>query len=524
MKTISDPAAVEPYLTDESNAFRAPLGKISEVLLPESVDDLTSILSSANSTRTPCTVSGAGTGITGARVPMQGGCVISMERLLTASVPTAWKTATCNFPAGEATIAISPDGRRARAPSGLTLDMLTEMLPDGLFYPPDPTESTAQLGGTVATNASGSRTFYYGSTREWIQGLTVVVADGDTLTIKRGEVFAADDGVLRFATNSGKRYQAPIPTYSPPRTKNAAGLYASPNMDLIDLFVGCEGILGVFAEIEIKLAKRPAELIADVAFFGSESNALAYADDVRALREKGVIAIEYFDASSLAFIRHKEPRIKHDYSAAVSVEALGDRDDTVDAILEACERYKAVDDWSGPPEQFNEFRHSLPESVNSYLKQRQSHKLATDFAVPARGFGEMMRAYRQADETFKRAFPRPGVHTVLFGHLGDYHLHFNFITCNDAEMAFAKGLYVKLAKKAVALGGTISAEHGVGKKMVEIAGREVPYLELMYGREGLEQIAAIKRALDPNLILNVGNMAPEGYRWIGQLENTTSRH
>ncbi len=511
MRIIRDPAAIEPYLTDESNAFKAPLGKVSEVLLPESVHDLASILSSANSSRTPCTVSGAGTGITGSRVPMQGGCVISLERLLTASVPSAWKAVPRDFPAGKATIAISPDDRRARVPPALTLDMLTEMLPDDLFYPPDPTESTAQLGGTVATNASGSRTFYYGPTRDWVSGLTVVLANGDTLTIKRGEVFANDDGILRFATESGQRYEVPIPTYSPPRTKNAAGLYASPHMDLIDLFVGCEGILGAFTEIEINLAKRPAELIADVAFFESEANALAYADDIRALREKGIIAIEYFDASSLAFMRDKEPRIKQNYDAAVLVEALGDRDDTVDALLEACERYEAVDDWSGTPDEFKEFRHSLPDSVNTYVKQQKSYKLATDFAVPASSFGEMMQAYRQADEKFKKTFPRPGVHTVLFGHLGDFHLHFNFITRTEPEMAFCKQLYLPLARLAVALGGTISAEHGVGKKAVEIAGREVPYLELMYGREGLEQIAAIKRALDPNLILNIGNMLPESF-------------
>ena len=147
--------------------------------------------------------------------------------------------------------------------------------------------------------------------------------------------------------------------------------------------------------------------------------------------------------------------------------------------------------------------------MNSYLKQHESHKLATDFAVPADSFEEIMRSYREADETFKKAFLRAGVHSVIFGHLGDYHLHFNFITRTDAEMAFAKQLYVKLAKKAVALGGTISAEHGVGKKTVALDGNQVPYLQLMFGKRGLRQIAAAKRALDPHLILNVGNMVPE---------------
>ncbi len=170
-----------------------------------------------------------------------------------------------------------------------------------------------------------------------------------------------------------------------------------------------------------------------------------------------------------------------------------------------------MNDWSGPPEQFKEFRHSLPDTVNSYLKQNESHKLGTDFAVPEDGFEQMMMAYREADKMLKDAFPRAGVHSVLFGHLGDYHLHFNFITHTAAELAFAKRLYVKLAQKAVQLGGTISAEHGVGKKTVELNGRQAPYLQLMFGKDGLTQIAAAKRSLDPHLILNVGNMLPEDF-------------
>lgn len=507
MRTITEQAAIEPYLSDESNAFRALPENISKVFLPEGLEDLKLILRGAQSTR--CTTSGAGTGVTGSRVPISGGFVISMERMLRVDVPDGWETIEHESPVGTARIAIFRNKMLAKAPPGITLDMLAEMLPKDLFYPPDPTESTAQLGGTVAANASGARSFYYGPTRDWIAGLTVVLANGDTLRVQRGQCFADDDNRIRFTSDSGDRYEVPCPTYSMPRVKNAAGLYASPKMDLIDLFVGSEGILGVLLEIEIKLASKPDELIADVAFFESESGALGYADDIRKLRRKGIIAIEYFDANSLAFMREKETRIKRHYSAAVLVEALGDRDETLDAIFESCERHAVVDDWSGPPEQFKEFRHSLPEAVNSYVKQQQSHKLATDFAVPAAGFEEIMRAYREADERFEKAFPRPGVHSVLFGHLGDYHLHFNFITHTDAEMAFAKKLYLKLAKKAVALGGTVSAEHGVGKKTVELDGSQVPYLQLMFGKEGLIQIAAAKRALDPGLILNVGNMVPE---------------
>ena len=511
MRTICEPTAIEPYLSDESNAFKALPETVSKVFLPEGLEHLTSVLRGASADDIRCTVSGAGTGVTGSRVPMSGGYVISMERMLKVDIPSGWEMIERQFPVGTAEIAVSRNEMLARVPPGITLDMLTEMLPDDLLYPPDPTESTAQLGGTVATNASGSRGFHFGSTRDWIVGLTVALANGDTLRVRRGHIVADDDNCIRFASDSGERYEVPCPVYPLPRVKSAAGLFASPGMDLCDLFIGCEGILGVFAEVEIKLAENPAGLIADVAFFATEQNALGYASDIRELRFKGIIAIEYFDANSLAFIREKEQRIKQNYNAAVLVEAKGDRDETLDAIFESCGRHAVVDDWSGPPEQFREFRHSLPEAVNSYVKQQNSYKLATDFAVPAAGFREIMMGYRDADEVFRKAFPRAGVHTVLFGHLGDYRLHFNFITHTHDEMAFAKQLYVKLARKAVELGGTISAEHGVGKKTVELDGRVVPYLQLMVGKDGLRQIAAVKRALDPNLILNVGNMVPESF-------------
>lgn len=512
MRVLSDPAAIAKYLSDESNAFIAPAELVTSVSLPENIDDLQAILKKANSEKVCCTISGAGTGVTGSRVPLCGGQVISMERMLRIEPPKGWSRIEHQDPLGDVTLAVRRGSMRAKVPPGIAIETLSRILLDnGLLYPPDPTESSAFLGSTLATNSSGARTFCYGPTRDWVTGLTVVLACGDILRVNRGDTAADDKGRLNFQTEQGKKFQVHVPAYSMPRTKNAAGLYGAPGMDLIDLFIGSEGTLGVFAEVEIKVEPDPVECVADVAFFGAESDALSYADEIRCAKKRGIVAIEYFDANSLAFIREKEPRVKQNYKAAVLVEALGKDENTVTRIVEACEKYEVIDDWSGRPGQFTEFRHLLPESINSYLKQMGSHKLGTDFAVPPASFPSMMKAYREADETFRKQFPRAGFHSVLFGHLGDYHLHFNFIAQTREEMAFAKQLYVALAKKAISLAGTISAEHGVGKKTVEVDGREVPYLELMYGTEGLDQIAAIKRALDPNLILNLGNMVPEGY-------------
>ena len=174
-----------------------------------------------------------------------------------------------------------------------------------------------------------------------------------------------------------------------------------------------------------------------------------------------------------------------------------------------------VEDWCALNEKdvagLKEFRHSLPDRVNAYLKERGSHKLGTDMVVPPGMFREMMDFYGNVAESFRKQFPRVGTHTVLFGHIGDCHLHFNFISHTEEEMARAKELYVAMARKAVSLGGTLSGEHGIGKKTLLVEGRRTPYLELMYGEKGLREIAEMKKALDPNLLLNVGNIVPSSY-------------
>ena len=227
------------------------------------------------------------------------------------------------------------------------------------------------------------------------------------------------------------------------------------------------------------------------------------------------MSIEFFDENSLAFIRKEYPEIKEGVRAAVLVEVVDKDYELMQQLSESQIRHHAKDDWCAhtvdTTRALKEFRHALPDGVNAYLKQHRSYKLGTDFAVPSDKFSEMMKAYKAAGERFKGQFPREGMHHTLFGHIGDHHVHFNFITHTEDERKIAKELYVQLAKKAILFGGTISGEHGVGKKRLPIAGREVPYLEMMYGPEGLKEIARVKKTLDPKGILNVGNMVPQDY-------------
>ncbi len=507
----TEPDVLSEFETDESGLFHAR--DLQAVYFPETEADVARVLSEATASGLPVTLSGAGTGINGGRVAVEGGVVLSARDLRTPLTPCGEKVTLEQF-GQQYTIHVDEGAAEAVVPAGLSLELLDKMLPEALIYPPDPTELSAFCGATIATNASGARTFRYGPTRDWVLGLRVVLPNGDILAVDRGQ-YAAAEGALRFPGASGRWYEVPVPTYPMPQVKNAAGLHAAPDVDLVDLFIGCEGLLGMIAEARVRLAPRPQNLVSQIAFFEEETAALGFVDDMRAAGLSGameVLSVEFFDQNSIGFMEHPLTEGK-EYTAAY-VEVCGEVDE-LEPLLEALETHGCVEDWFAetPDDQREqkEFRHLLPEGINSYLRRQGSQKLGTDLVVPAHRFAEMLAAYHEAGERFAARFPREGKHYLMFGHIGNYHLHVNFITHTEEERQAARGLYAELARLAIEYGGTISGEHGVGKKTIQMDGKAVPYLELMYGKEGLLQIARAKKALDPALVLNVGNMVPREY-------------
>lgn len=507
--------AIKDYLSDESSLFTAPAESVKAVNFPELEEEILGILIEANRTKTPVTISGAGTGITGSRVPVYGGIVITMEKFLKTPEHPNLKKINFEGMAGEISFYFDEEKGFANLPPGISIQELARTLPKSTFYPPDPTETSAFLGGTVATNASGARSFYYGATREWITGLRIVLANADIFTLTRGQTFADKSGQIELHSESGKKYSFKIPSYTSPMLKNAAGLFSRPGMDALDLFIGSEGIFGIFTDIRINLARKRDNTISDLAFFGSEKDSFEYVNELRTMKKDGILAIEFFDENSLEFIRSEYPAIKDDLKAAVFTELFGSNYDLLTKLSKLQEKYGVKEDWcantSSNARDLKEFRHALPDGVNAYLKQHQSYKLGTDFVVPVNNFPQMMESYKTAGKAFKNRFKRSGAHYVIFGHIGDCHVHFNFITQSTEERKKAKELYAELAQKAISLSGTISGEHGVGKKTIELRGKQIPFLEMMYGKPALIEIAKLKKTFDPNYILNVGNMVPLEY-------------
>src|SRR2546423_5579710 len=262
MLTKTQPDEIQDYLSDASYLKG---GNASEVVFPETADDVARILAEATRTQTPVTVSGAGTGTVAGRVPL-GGIVIATDKLNHIR-----------------RVSREGAGGTAIAEAGVRLiDLQRAVDAEGLLYPPDPTERSCFIGGNIATNASGARTFKYGPTRKYVERLQIALAAGEVLDLRRGHLHADSNSLIRIPLPSGRFIEAKLPSYQMPQVrKHASGYYIEPRMDVIDLFIGSEGTLAVIIEAELKLLPKPEGLLSGVVFFKDEADLLAFVHDAR---------------------------------------------------------------------------------------------------------------------------------------------------------------------------------------------------------------------------------------------------
>ncbi|MCY7376218.1 MAG: FAD-binding oxidoreductase, partial [Pyrinomonadaceae bacterium] len=380
-------------------------------------------------------------------------------------------------------------------------------------------EWSCQIGGTVATNASGARSFKYGATRKFVRRLEIVLANGEVLNLRRGEVFA-ENGFVEMTTESGTKIKTKMPTYNQPNVrKNTAGYFASEKTDAIDLFIGSEGTLGVITEIELEILPKPQAFFSGIVFFENETDLLNFVGEARAISfdsrnaekmENGkwktenwidASLIEYFDGKSLKFISEKFPEVPANAKGAIFFEQET-KAENEDALLESwnslLEKHHADAETSwftttdADRERMREFRHALPVAVNEKVVKNKQKKIGTDMAVPDESFASFLKLYKQK-------LDQSGLDYVIFGHIGDNHLHANILPKNDLEAEKARHLYGRFIAHSIMLGGTISAEHGIGKLKSK-------YLSVQYGERYLNEMAELKQAFDPNGILSRGNI------------------
>ena len=477
MQIKSSPDEIQSYLSDASFIRE---GHAERVVFPESVEEVAEIVAGANRERTPVTVSGAGTGTVGGRVAF-GGIVLATDRL------NRIKSIVHEDGGGYAVV----------EPGVFLSDLQRAVDQEGLLYPPDPTERGCFIGGTVATNASGARTYKYGPTRNYIRRLKIVLASGEIVDLRRGDVRADSDGQIRVGS-----INAQLPSYHMPETrKNASGYFVAPGMDAVDLFIGSEGTLGVICEIEARLLPKPEGLLSGVVFFANEADVLALVAEAR--KRVDARALEFFDRESLGFLRQKYSGIPSEAVGAIFFEqetTAATEDSVQNYWLALLDQHHAFpDSWFASNEQdqarLREFRHQLPVLMNEWFARYNQRKVSTDMAVSDDAFPGLFRLYK---ETLQAS----GLRYTIFGHIGDNHVHVNILPRNESEASHARDLYVQFLKHAASVGGTLSAEHGVGKLKRE-------YLRYFYTDTQLREMAALKKAFDPNGILGRGNIFSE---------------
>ena len=478
---LSDPDLVGQFLAD---AAHVPGGFADAVAFPADAREVADVLR-RNAMVLPV---GAQSSLTGGATP-RGGVVLSTRRM------TSMRR-------------LGPD--RVQAGAGTTLTSLQQMLaPFGLYYPPVPTFEGATVGGTIATNAAGAATFKYGSTRHWVEALTVVLADGAVLELRRGKAVGRN-GVLEIERPDGQTTRVPLPTYGMPALpKHSGGYMASPALDAIDLFIGSEGTLGVIVEAELRVIRRPTTTL--VLFpCASDDDALAITGALREGQGGDVAGVEYIDAAAIAQVGDDvfdKAGVKRPPPGSVLL--LVQIEDSIDRFTRVLEQDGVADaavvalpgDSRGAA-RLLELREAVPASVNARVAAAKVRvdpaieKTAGDMIVPFDRLRDSLELYRATFEAYR-------LEHAIWGHFSDGNLHPNVIPRSLADVVNGKEALLKIGRAIVAIGGSPLAEHGVGRNAVK---QEL--LRQMYGDAGIEQMRAVKRALDPQWTLAPGVLFP----------------
>ncbi len=482
---------------DESRGDIVP---IAAVLAPRDEKQLCEILKRYSAKGRALTIASANTGLSRGAVPAAPGEEVLSMRLFR-------RAPEIHHDAQGAAYAV--------VGAGIPLSEFQDFVESqGLYYPPDPTERSALLGGTIATNASGPRSFKYGPTRAWVKALRVALPGGEMLELRRGDTKADANGILRIRGAKGSSYEIKVPSYDMPPIKNAAGYYAGPGMDLIDLFIGSEGTLGVITQEELALLPKPPHRYSGNVYFPREQEAFAFVKAVKQAKAEGRLdpsLLEFFDEASVEIMRRRDAAIPPQAKAAIYFEqeigalnapALSEDSRVEDwrVLMDRCGALQLREAFSAEDRLLlRDLRHGVPEEVNKQIAATGRafpgsgiRKVATDIAVPDDGFEEMLRAYRDV-------LAREGMRHVTWGHVGDNHLHVNMMPKDPAQFEKAKDLLLEFAREASRLHGTVTAEHGAGKI-------KIPQLKIMMGDKAMREMAAVKKVLDPAGILGRGTL------------------
>lgn len=441
------------YSADASGLVLVPEG----VARPTSADEVAALLAEAQATRTPVTAAGGQTSTTAAAISDRG-IVLSLRAM-------------------QRVIDIDPVARTVRAEAGVLVgDLKRACAAQGFLLAPDPTsEEECTVGGAIACNASGARSLRYGATRPHVRAMRVALADGSLVELRRTTL-----------------------------EKNTVG-YAFAH-DPADWFIGSEGTLGVVVEAELALLPLPDQVIGLAIPFATEQDALRFVVAARESNRVHPRCLEFFDALALDMTRIADDFGDWASSAAAYVYAEEvphqGEEASLDDWLALAEAHGAlVDDvrvYEGETalREARRVRHAVPAQMNERGAARRAHggrKVSTDWAVPYRSLARAIgRARALAHDA---GIPQ----AVTYGHAGNGHPHQNFIAHDADELARIERVVEATLREVISLGGTVAAEHGIGKIKRK-------WLSLQMSPLQVRTMEAVKRELDPSGILAPGNV------------------
>jgi D-lactate dehydrogenase (cytochrome) len=503
------------YLRDESRTA----GKAESISFPQSEAQIQAIVTTLARQKIPITVQGSRTGITGGAVPVRGH-IMNLSKMNRV-------TGMEQDPDGRFSIRVQPgiilseldrfmDNRRfdsyAWDKAAWNKKSLTALKAfkkaNRLFWPPDPSEGSASVGGIAAGNSRGICALHYGPARDHINGIRVIDGNGRVHSITRGSYLFSNG---RCPLPDGGTIQLDSTDPDPGSTT-----------DLLDFYLGSQGMFGVITELTLSLASLPSELWGMVFFFENQLQSLDFIESVThgqgrkhpAKSDTHIVAVEFMDHTTLASIRkfkqmNTQGRKIPDWDkrfVAVYLEIHSNSSAEIETLCELLLE-KATRSGSDPTtwaacgraevEQLRLFRHAAPEAVNQLidqarLKDSRITKLGTDMGLKNESLHELM-------ELYTKDLKASGLNAAIFGHAADGHLHVNILPENYLQFAQGKKLIENWAIRLHAKGGSVVTEHGVGKIKKKIF-RSIPL------PRDLLIMCKIKQQLDPEGVWNPGNM------------------
>lgn len=431
---------------------------------PASVSEVQDILRRCHTQKIPVTCCGSRTSMTGSSVT-DTGVLMSLENI----------TGIINIDTDDKIVTVRPGtilGEMQRA---------VEM--QGLFYPPSPTSrNECTVGATIATNATGDTTFKYGTTRRYVQALTVAMADGSLRTITR---------------------KNPPPAES----KNKAGYFLGG--EEIDYFIGSEGTLGVVVEAQLKLLDGVPEFMTFMIPFTSNTDALHFISNHAQHTRISPRTMEYVDEAAANIMRthNSFPKLPENSCAFLICQqefTAGAEEDAMDAWFATLQAHCAqsvpldaviVARTGSAQEKIASWRHHIPSMVAEKHRELQKSgggKVGTDWWVPLPQMLEMMQWVYVESDTLDIPY-------IAFGHLGNGHPHVNYLTRNPGEKERATNFVMECCRRAVSMGGGVAGEHGIGKLKREL-------LAIQHPPPVIAEMRRIKSHYDPHWILAPGNI------------------